>query len=74
MVRSIVDGVETLEEGQAVDEVETLAAVGAEVTDDEVDTVGAATNSSVQVTLEGLYSSTFDPYGLGLGEILTGQI
>lgn len=66
LVRGVVDRVETLEEGQTVDEVETLAAVGAEVTDDEVDTAGAATNSSVQVTLDdACLSVLISVYGRG---------
>lgn len=66
LVRGVVDRVETLEEGQTVDEVETLAAVGAEVTNDEVDTAGAATNSSVQVTLDDAYLSVLiSVYGRG---------
>lgn len=52
LVGGVEDGVETLKEGLAVDEVETLAGVSAEVTDDEVHAVGIATNSSVEVTLQ----------------------
>ena len=42
-----VGGVEALEEGLAVDEVEALAGVTAEVADDEVDGVGVATDGRV---------------------------
>lgn len=48
LVGGIEDGVETLEEGVAVDEVETLARVRAEVVDDEVDGAGGATDVGVQ--------------------------
>lgn len=47
------DGVESLKEGQTVDEVETLARVGAEITDNEVHAVSITTNSCVEVTLYG---------------------
>ena len=46
-----VDRVETLEEGLAIDEVETLARVAAEVTDDEVDVARAAADVGVEGTL-----------------------
>lgn len=51
LVGGVEDGVETLKEGLAVDEVKTLAGGGADVIHDKVHAVGIATNSSVEVTL-----------------------
>ena len=48
-VGDVVDVVEPLEERVAVDEVEALARVRAEVGGDEVDGVGVATNRSVEL-------------------------
>ena len=49
----VEDGVEALEEGHAVDEVEALARRGANRADDEEDFVRVTTNSRVQRALEG---------------------
>ena len=48
-VSGVVDVVEPLEERVAVDEVEALARVRAEVGGDEVDGVGVATKRSVEL-------------------------
>jgi hypothetical protein len=50
----VEDGVEALEEGIAVDEVETLTGVGAEVADDEVDAARDTTDISVERAREDL--------------------
>ena len=49
-VGGIEDGVESLEERVAVDEVEALAGVAADVADDEVDVVRRAADRAVQRT------------------------
>ena len=53
-VCSVVNGVETFEECEAVDEVQTLAAGGSNITDDEVDAVVVATDLRVEGTRPGL--------------------
>ena len=50
-VGGVEDGVEALQEGVAVDEVETLAGRCASRADDEIDVVGAATDGGVKRTL-----------------------
>lgn len=54
LVGGIEDGVEALEEGVAVDEVETLAGVGAKVVDDAVDASGNTTDVGVERAGENL--------------------
>lgn len=51
-MRHTEDRVEPLEEGLAVDEVEALARVTAEVTDDEVHVAGGAANERVERALQ----------------------
>lgn len=51
-VRGIKHGVEALEPSLAVDEVEALAAVRADVADDEVDAVRVSADRGVESTLE----------------------
>lgn len=48
-VRDIPDVVETLEECEPVNEVETLAGVGADVSDDQVDAVCVPADGSVEL-------------------------
>ena len=50
-VRAVEDGVEALQERQAVDEVEALARVRAEVGDDQVDAVLVAADGRVELQL-----------------------
>lgn len=52
-VRGVEHGVEALEPRLAVDEVKTLAAVRANVADDEVDAVRVSTDRGVKRALEG---------------------
>lgn len=51
LVCSVEYGVESFKESEAIDKIETLAWGGANISDDEVDTIGVTTNSSVQCTL-----------------------
>ena len=53
----VEDGVEALEEGHAVDEVEALARRGANRADDEEDFIRVAADSRVQSALEGTCES-----------------
>ena len=48
VVGSVEDGVEALEEGKAVDEVEALARVRSKIPNDEVNVSGGAADCSVQ--------------------------
>lgn len=57
-VASVENGVVALKEGVAVDEVKTLAAVGADVVDDQVDVTRAAANGTVERPLQGRVSSS----------------
>lgn len=50
LVSGIENGVEALEESEPVDEVETLAAVGAKIVDDEVDAASNTADISVEGT------------------------
>ena len=51
LVGGVEHAVEALEEDLSIDEVETLARRGADVVNDEVDSVGIAANGGVQGTL-----------------------
>ena len=48
-VPGVEDGEETLEEGQAVDEVQAFTRVGTQIADNEEDVVRGPTNSCVQL-------------------------
>ena len=49
-IRGIEDWVEALEEGEAIDEVETRASVGTDTVDNQVDIASGSSNESVQGT------------------------
>ena len=50
LIGGIVDGIEALEEGHTVDEVETLTGVRTEIADDQVDVASSTTDLGVEGT------------------------
>ena len=56
-VRAVEHGVETLEEGLTVDEVEALATVSPYVSDDEVNAVRVSPDRTVERTLQWVVGS-----------------
>ena len=50
LVGGVVDGIEALEEGHTIDEVETLTRVRAKIVNDEVDAAGSTTNLGIEGT------------------------
>lgn len=73
-VRGVEHGVEALEPRLAVDEVKTLAAVRANVADDEVDAVRVSTDRGVQCALEGGACQCQARGGVDVGRRRTGKI